>query len=131
MLIRSQDRWNKSEHSRELCNTIKWVCKQLISTLVKWNVLHAHDIFLIFALGPFVSNIHTFQVLGTSFEASSWNKVYSIVTKTNSVTNQYKEWFFLLMKISWQWIFQGKKQTQIRPDPSKHSKSPDCYDKFQ
>jgi hypothetical protein len=103
----------------------------LLSTLVKWNVLHAHDIFLIFALGPFVSNIHTFQVLGTSFEASSWNKVYSIVTKMNSVTNQYKEWFFFTHENLSAMDFSWKKTDPNTPDPSKHSKSPDFYDKFQ
>jgi hypothetical protein len=30
----------------------------LLSTFVKWNVLHAHDIFVIFALGPFVNTTY-------------------------------------------------------------------------
>jgi hypothetical protein len=47
----------------------------LLSTLVKWNVLHAHDIFLIFALGPFVSNTYFPDFRYLSFEASSRNKV--------------------------------------------------------
>jgi hypothetical protein len=120
VLIKRQDRWNKSQHSRELRNTIKWVCKHLIKHFgeMKWNVLHARDIFVIFALGPFVSNTY-FQVLGTSFEASSRNKVYSIVTTTNSVTNQYKEWFFWLIEISMQRIFHGKKWPKYSRSPVK------------
>ncbi len=107
MLIQSQDRRNKSQHSRKLCNAIiKWVCKQLIKHFDEMNLssMHMSSLHLV----P-LSAIHTFQVLGTSFEGSSLNKVYSTVTKTNSITNQYKEWFFWLITISTQQIFHGKK----------------------